>query len=146
MPTASKLAAALLFAVLGWITADLVKPLLEEGTPVGLFSPVAAGFGLLVGWVFVGRRIGSGQGGSVGIGLTGSVLLVFWVVLTFSGYEMTIRSMRLSYDGPIEALQGMFEQAVEYLWMAAVPNVIGALVIGGIVAGWLTGAVARRWP
>jgi hypothetical protein len=145
MPTSSKLVAALLYAALGWFTADLVKPLLTEGTPVGLFSPISAGFGLLVGWVFVGTRIGAGQGGPVGIGLTGSILLVFWVVLTFSGYEMVRRSMRLSYDGPVEALQSMFELAVEYLYMAAVPEVIGSLVAGGIIAGWLTGAVARRW-
>jgi len=146
MPTASKLAAALLFAALGWFSADLVKPLLPEGTKVGLFSPVSAGFGVLIGWAFVGRRIGAGLGGALGIGLTGSVLLVFWVVLAFAGYEMFIQSMRLRYDGPVEAIQAMFELGVGYLVFVAAPTVIATLILGGLGAGWLTGQVARRWP
>lgn len=145
MPTAASLFAAIFFAILGWFTADLIKPLLPEGTAVGLFSPVSAGFGLLVGWVFVGRRINAAHSGGFGIGLTGSVLLIFWVSLAFSGYEMLRFSMRKRYDGPVEALQDMFRILVEYLWLAATPSVIGALVVGGLVGGWLTERVANRW-
>ncbi len=146
MPTAAKLVAALLFAALGWVVSDLVKPLLDEGAKAGLFSPVSAVFGFLVGWFFVGLRIGSGHGGHFGVGVAGSGLLVFWVTLGFSGYEMYNRSLRMTYDGPVEALQSMFEIAGEYLWMAAVPGVILALILGGMFGGWLTKRASERWP
>lgn len=145
MPTAAKLVAALFFAALAWFTADLIKPLLPEGTAVGMFSPVSAAFGLIVGWTFTGKRIGRALGGGFGIGLTSSILLVFWVLLAFSGSEMIQHSLSKRYDGPVEALKSMMAIAVENLQMAAVPQVIGALVIGGLIGGWLTERAARRW-
>ena len=145
MPTAPKLVAAAFFAVLAWFCADLIKPLLPDGTQYGLFSPVSAAFGVLVGWVFCGKRLGQGLGGPVGIGFASSILLSFWVLLTFSGYEMLRMSMRGRYDGPMDALQNLFQIAVDYLFIAATPEVIGTLVIGGVFGGVLTGMAARRW-
>ena len=145
MPTTARLVAALFFAALGWFGADQVKPLLSPGTPTGLFGPVSAGFGLLVGWFFTGKRVGSGEGNRLGIGLTGAFLLAFWVLFTFSGYKMLQNSMRKYYDGPVEALQDMFSIAVDYIFIAAAPEVIATLVLGGLIGGWLAGWVARRW-
>ncbi len=145
MPTTARLFAALFFAALGWFTTDLIKPLLPPGTQVGLFAPTAAGFGILVGWFFTGKRLFAGEGGGLGIGLTSSALLVFWVLLTFSGREMLTLSMRKAYDGPVEALQDMFRIAVEYLVLAGIPSVIGTLVVGGLLGGWITDQIAKRW-
>ena len=146
MPTSARLVGALFFAALGWFSADLFKPLLPEGTAVGLFSPIAAGFGALVGWTFTGKRADLAQSGGLGLGLTSSFLLVFWVLLTFSGYKMLQNSMRKFYDGPVDALQDMFSIGVEYLVLAGQsPQLIAALIIGGLVGGWLTEQVARRW-
>ncbi|MCP5037025.1 MAG: EscU/YscU/HrcU family type III secretion system export apparatus switch protein [Rhodobacteraceae bacterium] len=145
MPTTARLVAALFFAALGWFTADLIKPLLPEGTAVGKFSQISAGFGLLVGWFFTGKRLGASQSGALGMGLASSFLLSFWVLLAFSGYKMVRLSMRSYYDGPVDALQNMFAIAVDYLWLAAVAPVIGALVIGGLIGGWLTGSAAKHW-
>ena len=145
MPTTARLVAALIFAALGWLCADLYKPLVADNTPVGLFSPISAGFGLLVGWFFAGARLERGLGSGPGIGLTASALLVFWVLLTFSGYKMVLNSMRKFYDGPVEALQAMFGIAVDYARLAVTPEVIGALVVGGLVGGVITEWVARRW-
>lgn len=145
MPTAARLVAALFFAALGWFCADLYKPLLAENTAVGLFSPVSAGFGLAVGWVFTGQRIERGLGSGPGIGLTSAALLVFWVLLAFSGYKMVMNSMRKYYDGPVEALQAMFGIAVDYARLALTPEVVGALVVGGLVGGLITEWTARRW-
>ncbi|WP_421704308.1 TrgA family protein [Aliiroseovarius sp.] len=145
MPTAAKLVGAICLAVLGWVVADLIKPLLPEGTQVGLFSPISAAWGFIVGWRFTGKRLGDGTGSSVGIGMGSIFLLGFWVLLSFSGYEMIRLSMRLRYDGPVEALQDMFQIGVDYLWTAATPEVIGTLLAGGLITGVVTGLAARRW-
>ena len=145
MPTAAKLVAAICLAALGWIVADMIKPLLPEGTQVGLFSPISAAWGAVVGWTFTGKRLGDGTGTAVGIGMGSIFLLGFWVLLSFSGYEMVRLSMRLRYDGPVEALQDMFQIAVDYLKVSASPEVIGALIAGGLIAGVITGFVAKRW-
>ncbi|HHB80234.1 MAG TPA: TrgA family protein [Aliiroseovarius sp.] len=146
MPTTARLFGALFFAALGWYCADLFKPLLPEGTAVGLFSPTAAGFGALVGWTFTGKRADLAQSGGLGIGLTSAFLLVFWVLLTFSAYKMLQNSLRKLYGGPVEALQDMFSLGVEYLQLAVQsPQLIGALLVGGLVGGWLTEQIARRW-
>lgn len=144
MPTTARLVAAILFAAIGWFTADLVKPLLPEGTAVARFSPISAISGFLVGWIFTGKRIL--MGGGLGLGLTSSILLLFWVLLIFSGYEMLQISMRSNqFDGPMEALQGMFGIMIKYLWLIAIPKVIGALIVGGLLAGWITEFIAKRW-
>lgn len=145
MPTAAKLVAAICLAAVGWIVADLIKPLLPEGTQVGLFSPISAAWGAIVGWNFVGKRLGDRTGTPMGIGFGGAVLLVFWGLLSFSGYEMIRLSMRKRYDGAVEALQGMFQIGLDYLLLAATPEVIGALVIGGIVSGYASAFAANRW-
>ncbi len=146
MPTTARLVAAVLLAALGWFAADLFKPLLPEGRPVGLFSPISAGFGLLVGWTYTGRRADAGHGGGLALGLTSALLLTFWVLLTFSGYDMLQKSLRKAYDGPVEALQDMFAIGVDYARLAVTsPEVVGALVVGGLFIGWLTWQVARRW-
>lgn len=145
MPTTARLVAAVLLALLGYAVAELAKAYIKEEVPVGLFSPVSAGFGLLVGWSFTGRRLDAGTGKAVGIGLASAFLLVFWVSLAFSLYEMVRRSMRRAYDGPVEALQGMVEIAIENLKTVAQADVIVALVVGGLVAGAITEWAARRY-
>lgn len=145
MPTTARLVAAILMAALGWLAAELVKPYLPEAQPVGLFSPISAGIGVLVGWTFTGRRLQAGTGTAAGIGLAGAALLVFWVTLIFAGYEMTRRSLRVIYDGSVEALQDMVEIAVDDLKMAAQIDVVLGLVLGGLAVGAITQWVARRF-
>ncbi len=145
MPTTAKLVAAICLAMLGWLVADLIKPLLPEGTQVGLFSPISAAWGALTGWRFTGRRLEEGTGAPLGTGLGSAVVLVFWMLLSFSGYEMVRSSVQLHYEGVVEALQGMFQIAVDYLLLAATPEVIGALVIGGALTGVATSLAAKHW-
>lgn len=144
MPTAPKLIAAALFAALAWFVSDLVKPLLPEGTQVGLLSPVNAAFGAFFGWRIMGRRAGVSMRGSLGLGLTTGVAIVFWSLLFWCAYLMVVRSTRLRYDGPMEALQDMIALMLENGVLIATPAIVGSLVIGGLVFGWLTEQVARR--
>lgn len=145
MPTTARLVAALLLAALGWFTADLVKPYLPEAQPVGLFSPISALVGLGVGWIFTGKKLHGGEGSAVGIGLSSALLLVFWVAFIFSGYEMLQKALRKSYDGPTDAAVDTFAIILDQLKTAAQPDVIAAIVVGGVVAGALTRWTAARF-
>lgn len=145
MPTMSKLIAAVLMAALGWFTADLVKPYLSEGTPTGMFSPVAAAVGVLVGWRFTGKKLQAGKGTAVAIGLTSSLLLVLITAAAFGGKEMVDRSLRKNYKGPFDAVQGFFDNTIENLLITLQADVLIALVVGGVIVGWLTAMGARKF-
>lgn len=145
MPTAPKLIAALLFAALAFFVSELVKPLLPEGTQFGLFSPVNAAVGALMGWRISGARAGLSMQASLGYGLTTAAITVFWCLFLWSGYLMVDGSTRLRYSGPIEALQDMGLMMIEFARTMGTGQVIGSLVVGALVFGWLTEHVARRY-
>ena len=145
MPTASKLVAAIAFAALAWFISDLVKPLLPEGTQFDLLSPINALFGLIMGWRIMGRNAGNGLVASSGYGLTTLVATVFWCLLAWAGYEMVIRSTRLRYDGPVQALQDMVTLMIEYGQLASTNTVLAAALAGSLFCAWLSELAARRW-
>ncbi|WP_187393030.1 TrgA family protein [Maritimibacter fusiformis] len=145
MPTTARLVAALMLAGLGWGVSILIVTYLPPETQVGWFGPVAAGFGLIVGWSYTGRRLDRGRGKAVSVGLTSVLTHVFWVLLTFSIVEMVRRSLRKSYDNPPEAVVDVFRIAVDYLVVAAQIDVVLALLIGAVVVGVVTQRVAARF-
>lgn len=145
MPTASKLIAALLFGALAFFVSDLVKPLLPEGTQFGIFSPLNAAVGALMGWRISGTRAGLSMRASLGYGLTTALITVFWCLFIWSGYLMVESSMRLRYSGPVAALQDMGMMMIEFARMMATGPIIGSLVVGALFFGWLTEQVARRY-
>jgi hypothetical protein len=145
MPTTARLVAAVLMAALGWGISVLSVSYLPDGQPVGLFAPISAAWGAVVGWTWTGGKIQNGSGRPVGIGLAGVAILVFWVSLSFSLYEMVRQAVRVRYDGPVEALEDMFKIAIDYLRDQAQPDIILALLVGGVVIGFITGWTARRF-
>lgn len=145
MPTASKLVAAVLFALLSWIVAGLFIPGLPEGTRTGLLRPVAAGMGLLWGWRVSGTLAGRGFGEGAANGLRTSVTVAFWVLLVFSIYDMILLSTKMRYDGPIEAILGAFAIMLDYSKYLVNPMVIGVGIGGGMVVGMITEWASRRW-
>ena len=145
MPTASKLIAAILFGALAFFVSDLVKPLLPEGTQFGIFSPVNAAIGALMGWRISGSRAGLSMKASMGYGLTTTILMVFWCLFIWSGYLMVKNSTRLRYDGPVDAIQDMGAMMIEFTQMISTGPVLGSLLVGALFFGWLTEQVARRY-
>lgn len=145
MPTGGKLIAALTFAALAYFISDLIKPLLPEGTQVGLLSEINALVGLIMGWTVMGKGAGKTYRQSLGYGFTTLAACAFWSLLIWSGYEMLKRSLRLYYDGPIEALQEMAELYVGYARLAADQTVLITAVVGAVFVSWLTEYFARRW-
>jgi len=145
MPTAPKLIAGIYFLILAWFCADLVVPLLPEGTQTPWLHETMAVIGAICGWIMSGSRAGDGTHAGFGYGLTTVAMIVFWGVLVFSGNEMLKLSMKRRYDGAVEALQAMVSIGLEYLVLIGIPSIVGALVVGGLFGGWLTEWVAKRW-
>ncbi len=145
MPTGAKLIGALTFMALAYFISDLIKPLLPEGTNVSRLSEINAVVGLLMGWRVMGKGAGATYKQSFGYGLTTLAATAFWSLLLWSGYEMLQRSMKMYYDGPVEALQEMAALYVEYAKLAAVQEVLVPALVGAIFVSWLTEFFARRW-
>lgn len=145
MPTAARLVAAILMAILGWILSDLVRPLMPEGTDFGYFNYVNAFIGLCVGWVVVGSRGGRGFVPGLNNGLTGTAVLFIWAIAVHSCYEMFRLAMRNRYDGPMDAIAGIFLIASEFGIMIATVPVLGTAVIGALIVGPATEFAARNW-
>ena len=144
MPTGAKLIAGLAFAALAFFITDLIKPLLPEGSRLTWFSPLNAFVGFLMGWTIMGKGAGKTYRQAFGYGLTTLFATAFWCLLVWSGYEMLQRSLRLYYDGPVEALQEMAQLFVDYAKLAAVNEVLWPAIIGALFVAWLTEFFARR--
>lgn len=146
MPTAARLAAAVFYAALAFISAELIKPLMPEGTQFGYFSFVCAGLGALTGWRVMGVLVGHTYRAALESGLRTMLAMVFWGVLLFGIYDMILQSMNLRYTGPVEALQAVFEISLNYLKVMANPGLIATLLMGGALGGVFAEWVSRRWP
>lgn len=145
MPTAAKLFAAVAFAAVAFFAAEAIKPLMPEGTQFGLFSPICALVGALCGWIVMGPLAGRGYYAAAGSGLRTSITVVFWCLVIFALEEMVQESMRLRYDGPMDALVGAFEIAARHVKTMAAVDVLGILLVGGILAGVFAEWGSKRW-
>jgi len=112
---------------------------------VGMLRESAALVGFLCGWMIMGRAIGRSYATSMGNGISTSVAVAFWLVLIWAGYEMIVRSTKMRYDGPMDAVLGMFDLMVQYATLLLSKEVVGTMVIGGVLAGLATEWAGRRW-
>ena len=146
MPTAARLFAALGFAAMAVFASEVFKPLLPEGTQVGLLSLVNSAIGLLAGWLVMGRLAGRGYRAAMGSGVRTAAVALFYVLIVWSLYEMLRRSLRKLYDGPMEALKAMTELMSDYVMlMISDPQVPVILVAGGILAAFLSEWASKRF-
>lgn len=145
MPTAGKLFGAVSFALLCWFVSGFIPPLLPEGVRTDFLQPINAGIGFLMGWMLLGKNAGDGIVASIGHSSTTMVAIVFWALLIWSGDEMLENSVRLRYNGPVEALQDMAITAIEYARLIATPEIIGSMIVGIVVCAIVTEWAAARW-
>lgn len=146
MPTAAKLAAAILFFIVGWIAANVHVPALGEGENVGFFRELVGLIGVVCGWKVMGPSVGRGYREAIGSGLKTVIVLTFFALLLFSIYVMIGLSMRRIYDGPVDAVLAVFSLMLEEAQKMLTPWVLGTLIIGGSLAGLITERISRRWP
>jgi hypothetical protein len=145
MPTAAKLVAAVFFAALGFLMAEAYKPTQPPETQFGSFSFICAGIGLLCGWLVSGSLAGKGYGKAWGNGVRTAITTVFFALLAFSLYTMILRSMKLRYDGPMEALTAAIDLMREYGMLMLDQRFLLTVLIGGFVGGIVTEWSSRRW-
>ena len=145
MPTAAKMVAGIMMAAVAWFVSGMVKGLLPEGTPTGIMAELNAVIGFIMGWLIIGSRAGDGYKAAIGYGWTAVVASLFWILVLWGGYEMTINATRLRYGGPMEAIADFFQINVDYLITMGTGEVIATLLLGGAVAGMMGEWAGRRW-
>lgn len=141
----SKLAAAVCYAILAWVVSGMVMERIPEQTNWGNFQPFNAIVGLLVGWFIVGRRLRVDYITALGIGFTGMVAGVFWVLFLHSFRQMLVLSLARRFDGPVEAVVGVFKLIIENSVLLVDPKIIATLLVGGMISGVVAEFVDRRW-
>ena len=145
MPTASKIIAAICFAIFGGIAALVVKPALPEGTQFGYFVEISAFIGLLCGWFIMGPLTRRSYREAMGTGVRTAITIVIWALLVFSIYRMVILSMQMRYDGPMEAVTAAFGIMLDYGKVLLTPVILGTFLIGGLIGGAISEWVGKRW-
>lgn len=145
MPTATKLFSSLWFCLLGWLIANAHVPALGEGVAFGRFREVSAVIGLLCGWRFAAPPGRSTDIEAISNGLKIAIVAVFFALLIFSTHEMVGRSMYGRYEGPMDAVMGIFELMLKNLIAMGTVGVLGLLILGGGFGGMLGEYVRRRW-
>lgn len=145
MPTAARLAAALCLAALAFIVSLQVMHLLPEGTDFGYFVHFNVVLGTMVGWCYMGSRVGHGFVASLNNGLTGMILLVLFALFAQGAWEMFRLAQRLRYDGPFDAVAAIFTIALDYFFVIADAKVWATLIVGGCLVGIITERAWKRW-
>ncbi len=145
MPTAGRLAGAVFYGLLAGLLAFLAAPFFGDPGVPKLWYPLCGIVGVLTGWIVVGPRTGQGTAVAFGTGLTGAASIAFWVFFLLSGNEMIRMSMRGRYDGPMEAVIGIFSFMVDYAVQFTDPVVLVVWLGGGVIAGLATDAFGKRY-
>jgi hypothetical protein len=146
MPTAAKLVASVLFAMLSFFVADLYRQGITDGTRTAYLLPGCAAIGLICGWRVMGRLVGKGMSDAIGSGIRTALTIVFFALLLFSIYEMVVTSTKGLYDGPLQAVLAIFDIMLKYGRGMVTPELLGAVLVGGALAGMATEWADRRWP
>lgn len=145
MPTGAKAMAAVSFAIVGWMIADAYVPNMPEAETLGFFREMVAVVGAVVGYRVMGNSVGKGYAEAVGSGWKTVIVLVFFALLLFGIYEMLQLSVKMRYDGPMEAIIDVFQRMIDRSEALLSLSVLAVMAIGGGVAGILTENANRRW-
>lgn len=145
MPTGAKAMAAISFAVVGWLIANAYVPNMPQAQSVGRFRELTGLIGAIVGWRVMGPSVGKSYLQAIGSGWKTVIVLVFFALLLFGIYEMLQLSVKMRYDGPLEAIVDVFRRMMDRSQALMSAGVVAVMVIGGGVAGILTENANRRW-
>lgn len=145
MPTAAKLIAAILLAILTMIVSEQLKLQLPEGTVFGQFTFLNGLIALGIGWRFIGGASGGGFFRAINTGLTGVVVLISLLSFYHATRQMILASMQNSYSTLAGALQDIPRRMVDNGLYLIDQEILLTLGIGGVVIGLATEAARRRW-
>jgi hypothetical protein len=146
MPTAGRLAGAIIFGLFGWYFAGLTIPFFPESNAPDYWLPASAALSLFVGWRICGTRAGQGYNPAIGSGLTTAFAIGFCMIFMLGFNQMISNSLRLRYDGPMEAIVDVFSQMLEFSLLFYDVTLIVTLFVGGVVCAWVTEYFGQRFP
>ena len=105
---------------------------MRDGSSLPLWS---AGVAAVVGWLFVGRRIGRAIWHSVYQGVQGVVLAAIAISAVMAVGEVFYRGYHRRYDEPMEAVTGYFSIIIDWLREMLVQDFLVLTLSGGAVIG-----------
>ncbi len=147
MPTAGRLAGAVIFGLFGWYLAGISIPLFPESNAPTFWLPVVSAISLIIGWKICGARAGHGYNPAIGVGLTCSAAIAFCSVFAVSFNAMLSNALGNRYrNGTMEAVTDIFSKMIDFSIMFADVTLIASLLIGGVVCSWVTEFFGRRFP
>ena len=147
MPTAGRLAGAVIFGLFGWYLAGLTIPFFPEENAPTYWLPVVSLISLIVGWKVCGSRAGQGYNPAIGIGLTCGFAIAFCSIFAIAFNQMISNALANRYkDGTMEAVVDVFSQMIEFGLLFADVTLIATVLIGGVVCAWATEFFGQRFP
>ena len=145
MPTGAKLTAAICFAVVGWVLANYYVQNMPDASAAGRIREAAGVLGALVGWMVMGPSVGKGYVEAAGAGIKTAVVLAVVALFLLALREMLDNSVRMRYDGALEAIVDVFQTMAKRSEALLSLGVFGTILLGGIIGGLLTENAGRRW-
>ncbi|WP_294979828.1 TrgA family protein [Tabrizicola sp.] len=145
MPTGAKLMAAASFAVVGWVLANFYAMNMPDASAAGPIREVAALVGAITGWKVMGPAVGKGYVEAAGAGVRTAIVLAVAALFLLALAEMLDNSVKMRYDGALEALLDIFQTMARRSGALLSVGVFGTILFGGVLGGLLTENAGRRW-
>ena len=145
MPTGAKLMAAVSFAVVGWVLANFYAMNMPDASAAGPIREVAALVGAITGWKVMGPAVGKGYVEAAGAGVRTAIVLAVAALFLLALAEMLDNSVKMRYDGALEALLDIFQTMARRSGALLSVGVFGTILFGGVLGGLLTENAGRRW-
>ena len=126
---------ALVLGIFALYAAQAYVPFYDPQADLGSFPLWAAGMSFVVGWSFLGGRIGRAVWVSVFAALQAVVLAAIGTAAFLAIGEIFTRGYRQQYDGVVETITGYFDIVVDWLSRGLVQEYLIILGTGGVVIG-----------
>jgi Fe2+ transport system protein B len=145
MPTAAKLIAAILFAVMTMIASEQFKPYMPEGYQFGYFTFLNGAIAASVGWKLIGARVGRGLTSAINTALTAVLALVVVLLFSHSFRLMILESTGIGYASLADALQDIPQKMVDHGMLLLHADILTTFGVGTFITAILAEAAGRRW-
>lgn len=126
---------ALVMAVLGWLAAEAYAPLYAPDADLGRFNLWLAATAAVIGYTFLGARVGRGASFAVFHSLQALVLTAIFAAMAFALRMVFVYGYRRLYREPMDAVEGFFDHTLRFLGAGLDASFLLFLGAGGTVAG-----------
>ena len=145
MPTAGRLVGALTFMAMAYVVTQIMIPLFPDSGAPRLFLEINLLAAVIAGWITLGSRAGTGVVNAFANALTALAVFAFWMFFLHACGEMLEEAFRKQYDGPVEAIVGVFELMIDLGKRLLVPETLAILFGGAFLGSFITEYFARNY-